>query len=205
MRKHTFLRAKNFLLSRAENAVFAGSFRQGRRDFPVPTARNSARLPYVSRACFTAEKRLGKAGGKGRFSRGFRANFARFSSLLYIEMIRRAERRIRGAFATPVCRFAAKVRTGVSALPKLPRGGNAFPHRRKAPLPSMATGNSDGRQRQVQHARAVCAAPLCVLCAPLVVVCLRDTRCRGCGNVSHETFGCSTAARFRFAAVQCFM
>lgn len=87
MRKHTFLRAKIFLRRRAENAVFGGSFRQRRQKIPLPPAGKSARFFDVSRACFTAENPREKSVGNSGFSRGFRAKFTQFSSLLYREIL----------------------------------------------------------------------------------------------------------------------
>ena len=65
-----------------------------RRQFSTKTAENShpaggksARFSDVSRACFTAENPREKSVGNSGFSRGFRAKFTQFSSLLYREIL----------------------------------------------------------------------------------------------------------------------
>ena len=52
-----------------------------------PAGGKSARFSDVSRACFTAENPREKSVGNSGFSRGFRAKFTQFSSLLYREIL----------------------------------------------------------------------------------------------------------------------
>lgn len=175
--KTHFLRAKKFLRRRAENAVFGGSFRQRRQKIPIPPAGKSALFSGVSRACFTAENPREKSVGNGGFSRGFRAKFTQFSSLLYIDsMVRNCPRgRMICRSRLPLCSEGADRRfdcaeTAVRRRAHSASAGNAD-----------AVGDSRRFHRTAKQSFACTRRMYRVFCTPLVVVFPCGTRCRGAG------------------------
>lgn len=188
MRKHTFLRAKIFLRRRAENAVFGGSFRQRRQKIPIPPAGKSARFSDVSRACFTAENPREKSVGNSGFSRGFRAKFTQFSSLLYREILWCEIVRAAGMICRsrlPLCGECADRRFGCAETAV----------RRQSH--SASAGNTDAvgggrRSRRTAKQSFACTRRMYrVFCTPLVVVFPHGTRCRGAGMFHMKHAGVS--------------
>lgn len=158
MRKHTFLRAKNFLRRRAENAVFGGSFRQRRQKIPIPPAENPPASPMfharVSRRKIRGKNRLATAVFHAVFGQNSRSFLHYYIERFYGAKLSARPHDLPLPFAAlrRVCGQAFRLCRNCRAA------AGAFRVGRKRRCRRRRQAFPQGRQSRALPARAVCTA-----------------------------------------------